>query len=316
MDQDERYLMIQVAIKYYLEDKIQSQIAKELYLSRTKVSRLLTKARLENIVEIKINYDCDALSYLKNKAISKFPVEDIIVINRLSKPEDTLKELGKAASEKLFDLLHDDIVVGISWGRSVRTTVEHLRKKEINNAKVVELFGAISYEMDEDHLLSIGSKLAEKISGQFYPLPAPLYIADDNAKKSLINTPIIKNTLEMNKNCDFILTGIGVIGSDIPQKIWDSHLEDEIKEEIALRNGIGFLCAHFFDDKGKFLDLEINENIIGIDKSTIEKTNVVCIGSGIEKAPSIRAALKGGYIHTLIIDDAALEKVLEIEENN
>lgn len=313
MRQDERYLMIRIATKYYFEDKTQNRIAKELFLSRTKVSRLLTKARKEKIVEIKINYDCDELSYLKNKTLEKYDVKDVIVIKTMSKYEKTLSELGKAASEKLYDLLHNDIIVGISWGKSVRTTVDQLKKKSIKNAKVVELFGAISYEMDDEQMLSIGSKLAEKISGQFYPLPAPLYMADKNAKESLINTPIIKNTLEMNKNCDFILSGIGVINSDIPQKIWDYHLENDVKDQITLKNGKGFLCAHFFDEQGTFLDLDINEDIIGIDKSTIEKTNIICVACGIEKAPSIKAALKGGYIHTLIIDDKALEQVLKDE---
>ena len=305
--------MIQVASKYYIEEKIQSQIAEELYLSRTKVSRLLKKAKDEKIIEIKINYDCDSLNYLRNKVIEKYNINNVIVINTMTDYASTLNELGKAAANKLFDLLHNNVNVGVSWGRSVRSTVENLKTKKIENAQVIELFGAISYEMDSDHMLSIGSKLAEKISGQFYPLPAPLYMKDKNTRKSLVNTPIIKNTLDMNKKCDFILTGIGVIGSNIPQKIWDNYLDDDIKNDITQKNGIGFLCAHFFDDKGKFLDLEINESIIGIDKETIENTNIICVASGKEKVPSIRAALKGGYIHTLIIDDQALKKVLNIE---
>lgn len=45
---EEQQLLIDVAEMYYLEDKTQSEIARSLYLSRPKVSRLLKKARKKN----------------------------------------------------------------------------------------------------------------------------------------------------------------------------------------------------------------------------------------------------------------------------
>jgi DNA-binding transcriptional regulator LsrR (DeoR family) len=56
IEREEHQLILDVAVKYYLEDKTQNQIAKELYISRSKVSRLLKKAKDNRIVEINIIY--------------------------------------------------------------------------------------------------------------------------------------------------------------------------------------------------------------------------------------------------------------------
>ena len=59
LDKEEQQLIIDASVLYYLEGKTQNEIAKELYLSRPKVSRLLKKARDLQIVDITINYQND-----------------------------------------------------------------------------------------------------------------------------------------------------------------------------------------------------------------------------------------------------------------
>jgi len=312
MENEEKHLLIEVSVMYYLEGKTQNQIAKELFISRPKVSRLLKKAREEDIVNIKINYDCDELTQLKNKIMKKFNLENVIIVKTLSNYNDTLKELGKAAAVELYDQLRDDMTIGISWGRSVRNTVNYLKEKPLGNVKVVELFGAVGYDMNETDMLSIGSKLSAKVGGRFYPLPAPIYIGDDVTRKALIENPIIKNSLEMIDNCDLILSGLGAVDSNIPQRIWDIYLEDDVRKRIKGCGGVGFLCAHFFDENGEFLKIDVNDKIIGIKTESIKKNKIICVAGGLKKAKAIHAALKGNYIHTLISDDKTLRCVLEL----
>ena len=51
---EEYQLIIGISESYYVQGKTQSRIADELYISRTKVSRLLKKARELNIVEVRL----------------------------------------------------------------------------------------------------------------------------------------------------------------------------------------------------------------------------------------------------------------------
>lgn len=311
MEKDERQLLIEVSVMYYLEGKTQSEIAKALYLSRPKVSRLLKRARELDIVDIKINYESDGINGLQNELKRRFQLDNVVVVKTLSNYDDTMKEIGKASATVLIQEIKAGMTVGISWGRSVRSAVTYLPQKPIKDVKIVELFGAISYDMDND-MLSIGNELTQKIGARFFPLPAPVYIEDSAVKEALERNPVIHKSLEMIKNCDVILTGLGAIDGNGKSRIWEAYVEDDARARIKANGGVGFICAHFFDNQGEFLDLDINDNIIGIKTESIKKNNIIMVAGGKFKAKAILAALKGGYINTIISDDKTLEYVLEL----
>lgn len=316
MNQDERWMLIEVSVLYYLENYTQSEIAKKLFISRSKVSRLLKKAREEDVVDIKIDFSCDQTMRLRSIAMNYFDVADIVIVKTLSHYEDTVKELGKAASNILYDSIHEDAIIGVSWGSSVQSTVKYLKEKEIDSVKVVELFGAFANNLSDNDMLSIGSTLAKKVKGQFFRLSAPLYIDDDKTRNAIVKMPMIQNTLKMIDKCDFILSGLGAIDSEIPQYIWDEYLDSGVKNRIVEAGGVGFLCAHFFDKDGQFLNIDINEDVIGIPVDRIKQKKIICVAGGINKMNAIRSALKGGYIHTLVIDDQTLEAIIDQEKLN
>ncbi|MDO7976456.1 sugar-binding transcriptional regulator [Oceanotoga teriensis] len=312
MDQEERRLMLEASIKYYIEGLTQNQIAKQLYVSRPKVSRLLKKARELNIVDIKINYPSDEFEYIKNQIMLKFKIKQVIVTKSFNSYEDTLNEIGKMAAFKLMELIKNDMTIGISWGKTVRSTINHLPQKQLKDLKIVELFGAFSYENEGD-MLSIGGAFASKMGAKFYPIPSPVYVPDKTTYELLTKTPIIKQTLEMISNTDIILSGIGAIDSKVPSKLWSVYMEEDMRKKIKRSGGIGFLCAHYFDKNGKFLKMNINDYIIGIKTNQIiNHPNIILVAGGEEKALALLAMLKGGYINTLISDQKTLELILKI----
>jgi len=313
LDKEEHQLIIDASVLYYLEGKTQSQIAKELYLSRPKVSRLLKKARELQIVDITINYQNDEFERLQGEVRRKFNIPNVIIAKTLTDKKDTLREVGKAAAKELSMSLHDDMTLGISWGKHVRTTSSYLKKHSYSDMRIVELFGAISYDLNQVDMLSIGRSISSKLNGHLYPLPSPIYINDAVARKAIIETPLIRNTLTMIEECDLILTGIGSIDSISMQTLWDSYVELDMKDQIIKNGGVGFILAHFFDNNGKFLDIDANKCVIGIKTETIIQKKIFAIASGKDKARSILAALNGGLIKTLVSDEETLRLVLEME---
>jgi len=311
---DERQQLIEVSVKYFLEGLTQSQIAKELYLSRPKVSRLLKKAKETGIVNISINYTSDRTEYIKDELTKRFAINNVRMVKTQNNYSDTLVEIGKYAADVMSNVMFDGMTIGISWGHSVRNAVSQMKKLSYDDIKIVELFGAISYDMGESDILSIGTNLSNKIGAKFYPIPAPIFVQNTEARNALVSSPIIKNSLEMIENCDLILTGLGVVETEIPQTLWDIYVEDETKERILNKGGVGFLCAHFFDQEGDFLDLNINKNIIGIQSETIGKQKMIVVAGGERKSKAILGALRAGRIDTLISDEDALLKVLELDD--
>lgn len=309
----DRDLLVEIAVMYYLEGKTQTEISKEMFMSRPKVSRMLKKARDLKIVDIHINYDSDDFNRAIKQIKHRFNVENVVLVKTLQDEDDTIKEIGRAAAHELKFHLKDDLKIGMSWGRTVRSLVESFKPKNLNNIKVVELFGAVEYVEDHQQFLSIGYDFCNKINGTFFSLPSPLYIKDKIIRRELIKNPIIKNTLKMIDECDLIITSLGVVDSNLPQRIWDAHVDEQTREELLDLGAQGYLCAHFFNQNGEFIDHEMNHNIIGIKTETILKKKMFLLAGGKSKCKAIYSVLKGGLVNTLVSDDETMKRILEYD---
>ncbi|NTV91685.1 MAG: MarR family transcriptional regulator, partial [Clostridiales bacterium] len=124
-------LLSEVASMYYEKDMTQSQIAKRLFLSRTRISRLLKQAREEGLVEIKINYVLDRNYSLEARFMERFSLKNVIICSsNLRKPSDVKHEVGILASSYLNDRITKKLVLGVSWGTSVLETISALNPRK------------------------------------------------------------------------------------------------------------------------------------------------------------------------------------------
>lgn len=73
-------LMVQVSKMYYMEGLTQEKIAKQLGISRSAISMILSEAREYGIVQIKIKYPKNNLEEVSKEFIAKFNLKDCLVI--------------------------------------------------------------------------------------------------------------------------------------------------------------------------------------------------------------------------------------------
>ncbi len=304
-------LLVDVATRYYLKEETQQTIANELYISRPTVSRLLKRAKAEGIVSIRIDNRTDKFDSLWRDLVRKYKIDNAYISTSLPDGSRTLEETTKLASDVLYDNLHDNCKVAISWGRSVRQTVKYLRRKKLKNTIVADMFGAVNYDNEDSNSHAIGMNLSEKIGAKFFPIPAPLFVNDEELKTSLLNTPIMKKAMEVLDDVDFLITGISSLESVGFHNIWDIYLEDDIKSKVRSLGAVGFMCARFFDKNGSFLDIDINRKIIGIDESLIKKKRVMCISTGSDKVEALKTALNAGLIDILVCDEETANSLLK-----
>ena len=69
---DDIRLIVKIAQLYYEQDMTQAQIARELGIYRTTISRLLKRGRDQGIVTIAINYDYNENLWLEQQVKQKF----------------------------------------------------------------------------------------------------------------------------------------------------------------------------------------------------------------------------------------------------
>ena len=124
---DDIRLIVKIAQLYYEQDMTQAQIARELGIYRTTISRLLKRGREQGIVTIAINYDYNENLWLEQQLKQKFALKEVVVAaSDALQEEDQLNLIGQHGAQLVDRLLEPGDIVGFSWGRAVRALVENL----------------------------------------------------------------------------------------------------------------------------------------------------------------------------------------------
>lgn len=314
---ERKTLLAEVARLYYVEELTQSKIAKRIYTSRSKISRMLQEAREKGIVEIKINYPWARSLETENKLLKTFDLTEVRVLNSKDlQYNEILNGLGVLAANYIDHIIKDNYILGISWGKTMYNVVKSFNPSKKKSIKVVQVIGAAGTKNPIIDGPDLVRQLATAYGGNYYYLHAPLFIKDDIAQKALIKQPAIIHTLSLARRANIILTGIGALSTSSPNSLWEGYLNQETLDKLQFKGAVGHICAHHYDINGQLVDLDEHNNIIGIDLNYLHKIDkVVGVAGGEIKTKAILGALNGKHINVLIIDDITAQKVLEMHSS-
>ena len=317
LQDSEMETIAEVARMYYEEDLPQNVIAKRMFFSKSKVSRMLQKAKELQVVEIHINYPLKQSTKLELLLKEKYDLKEAIVItdsNTDENKEFIIKRLGEQAARFIDQILQDGDSIGLSWGRTLHQMVQQLHPSMEKNIHVVQLTGgsAEGYHTGMS-TANLVRKMAEKYNGTQTMLYAPLFVKSDIVREELMKEPIIKQAFKEINHLTYIVTGIASMRTKDLIGTWAGYLDDDTRTRLMQKGAAGYMCGHFFDGKGKPIIDPIEQNIIGIQLEQLQKSNgVIAIAGGINKALAIHAALLGGYIDYLITDSKIAEKIVSL----
>ena len=316
---DERFLM-KVVDMYYKEEMPQEKIAKQLNVSRTTISRALTKAKKEGYVKIIIDFPAENSIDLEKKLEQKYGLKEVIAVNTKNKEEiDFL--VAREASSYLARVIKSNTVLGITWGYTLKKMVdsfdsEHVgNQMKVNNVEVVPLLGTMMPDTAKQDELRFGyssllsSKLAEAMHGISYNLPAPMYVRNPEIKQMFLHEPQISQTLKRARQCDIGVFGIGTLSERSSIASLDYEKKDMIFR-LAKQGGIGEVAGRIYKEDGQLLESDLNDRIIGIDLDEIKKIPTrIGIAYGEEKVKAIRTAIATGIINVLVTDCFTAEQI-------
>ena len=120
MDIERKRFLAKIARLYYLEGLTQQNIANKLNISRTKVSRYLTRARKDKIVEININHPAEDFSDMEYHIEKKYGLRECVIVDTLESDEAIIRSMGDSFNNLLSRLLQNGDYIGIGWGYSLR----------------------------------------------------------------------------------------------------------------------------------------------------------------------------------------------------
>jgi len=307
-------LMMQAVKLYYLENMTQEEIGRRLYVSRTKVSRLLKAAK--KYVHIQIDGQPKRNTLLEEAFESCFDLEKAIILSALPEDENkTLQAVAEEAACHVDTLLDENSIIGISRGRTMQAIVNNLRPKKKLPIHVVQLIGLMNNPSQNSEEMELVRSFANAYGGSYHNLFSPFVLDDEEARKVLSRVSGIDETLELAERADIILTSLGTFCLEDKNILWNSYLTPEEKQALVDRGAVGLFCGHYFDRNGKILENDIHQRIVGLRAEQIirNKKHVIGVSAGRKKVLPILGALRGKLIKTLITDEHTALNILIAE---
>jgi deoxyribonucleoside regulator len=314
-EREDLQLMVQVARLYYENDQTQEEIARQLNITRQKVSRLLIEARAQGIVKIAILDPSPGDPQLREDLKNMFHLHDVVLAASDGLEGDQLRtSIGMTAAEHIKKVMQDGKSVGVGWGRTLFEAIKTLRRNGQKRIHVVPLIGGIGDLSPFFQVNELARRLSEAFNGTYRYFYAPAFIQDNSILESLIKTQEIAQVMEQWDKLDVAFVGIGQVEfQQISSMFFADHIPPKTLAQLESKGTVGDICARFFDSEGKEILPETGVIGIGLDQLRAIP-EVIGIAGGIEKVRAVLGALRGGYIKTLITDVATARAVLAENE--
>ncbi|MCK4746143.1 MAG: sugar-binding transcriptional regulator [Bacteroidales bacterium] len=309
-------IIYKVVRAYYEDGLTQQEIGSKYGISRIKVSRMLSRALEDKIVQIKIGAPTDKYHNLEHKLESKYGIKEVVVVDTGRYEQDEVfASIGRAAAGYLIANLQGNEIIGLTWGRTLLNLVNALGVDHFPELQVVQMLGGLGEPEAGYHGADLTRRMAEKLSTKPRLIHAPGIVRSGDLCRELIDDIQVSNTLQLAARADIALVGLGLFGPDSPICKSDHILSGEDKNLLGSLNVVGDISFRFFDDQGHYVASEIDKRIVGLSADEIGKIpRIIGVAGGENKYRVIRAALKGNLIHVLITDNFTAEKLAN--ENN
>jgi DNA-binding transcriptional regulator LsrR (DeoR family) len=299
---------VTIARQYYLEGKAKTDIAAEFGFSRYKVARILDACLAEGIVRIEISAPSAVDSDLSERLRKTFELNYAVVVTSTAEDVVSLRrDLGDAAAALLTEIVTDDDVLGVSWGRTLDAMARSL--KTLAPCKIVQMTGVTG----PVHANSVDliRRLAAVSHGSAYPIYAPLVVSEAATARALHRQPGITAATSQYSSITKAAVAIGSWDPDGSQLY--PALQPEDLAMVADTKAEAEVCSILLTGDGTPIDTELNQRTLAITAEQLRHVpEVIAVAGGDSKARAIYSVLRGGLATSVVTDKNAALRLLEL----
>lgn len=312
MEKEKIKQMVKICQLYYQEGYNQQQLAKKFRISRPQISRIISLAKEEGIVEIKINNPFSNESFIEKSLMNRFNLNDAVVIDTTNLPTDqSISNFAKSGAFYIENVIRKGNVIGVMAGKSIQEVVQRIRRNKEKNVHVIPLVGGLGVQGANWHANSNVIQLAENMHFDYYVLNAPAIVSSLAVKSQLIQEQAINKVLARYDELQIAIVGIGEITEEATFFKTMNLSKDELNE-IVDAGAVCSIGTIFINSKGEEVAKNISDRMIGISGENLKQTPLVIgVAVGDKKVEAITAALQGKWIDVLITNVQTGEQLLK-----
>lgn len=303
---DDIRLIVKIAQLYYEQEMTQAQIANQLGIYRTTISRLLKRGRELGVVTIAINYDYNDGLWLEERLKQKFGLKEAVVA-----PQES--ETGIYGAQLFERLLSPNVVIGFGWGRAVSALVEALPQSSQPRPLVcVPIVGGPSGKLPSRyHVNTLTYSAATRLKGESYLADFPVLLDNPLIRQGIMQSQHFQTLAEYWQRLDIALVGIGSPAIRHAAN-WQAFYGNAQSDELEALQVAGDICSRFFAVDGTPVATAMQDKTLSIELKGLKQARyVIGLASGEEKHAAILGALRGQHINALVTDRATAEYLVQ-----
>ncbi|GEB95688.1 sugar-binding domain-containing protein [Microbacterium lacticum] len=306
---------LRAAHLYYVQELTMEDIATEMRISRSSISRLLAYAREIGLVEITVHSPQDGVDSLAERIIELFGVTAEIVPTPVrASAAERFARVARSAARRVASLADDNMSIGIAWGATVSAIARELPSRPLHNVHVVQMNGAASPMTSG---LPYASSILERFAGAFGAdvqlFPVPALFDDPHTKDLMWRERSVRRVLDAQDDIGMFVFGLGSPRADVPSHVYSGGYLSGDDLHSLMRDGIVGDCATvFYRIDGSSSGIRLNERSSGPSLDAIRRIpRRLCAVSSLSKLDALKGALAAQLITELVIEESLARRLLE-----
>lgn len=311
---DEVRMMYAAAQLCYQKEMTQEEVGKLLGVSRPKISRLLSQARENGIVEVVVHNPFSRNAEVQSALIEAFGLRDAIVAPYiLDRQEVIVPRIAAEAARYINEKLPDGAILGMGRGYSVYETAMAIEPK-YHRPTVLPLSGGVG-EYDADRSFNeIINRTALALRGNAKYLYAPAVLDHEKYRSAVLAEPRSQEVVRLWDKLDWVVLGIGTIFQRDPNPYYDRVLDGFLKETNT--PPVTELNLRFILPDGQIPTTTHSDRLVAASEEQIKRAKIrIAIAGGMYKIEAIYATLLSGLINVLVTDENTAVELINLKKD-
>ena len=307
ISQEKQKKLAYVARRYYLENQRQSDIARELGVSRPMVSRMLAEARELGVVEITVHDPETRIATLLERLRLSTSIRGGVLVEDGADEDATNQLLSQGAVELLRQL--DTRRLGVGWGYLIGQLVTWLEKHPQPDSTVTDIcplvgnasIPARNYQSNENVRL-----MAQQLGAAPHFLYLPALPEGREDKQLLCSTEVYRQIHQQWEQLDTALVNIGNYPSspDFASLVRYGSL-------LQQYHACGRMLVYYFNEQGTVIQSD-QDFAIQVPLDTLRQCpRIIGVCSANTGAKALLGALRSGVFTHLVARSELVRSLLD-----
>ena len=297
-----------VAWLYHVEGLTQDEVANKVGLNRSRVLRILSAARLDGTVQIRVTTRLSHCVELERALEKRWGLTQAIV---LPTPQDEARLrsiIGAEVGAYTSQALAPNMTIGLGWGKTLSAAVPAIVPRNPDGIRVLSLLGGLTRVSDQNPS-EFAWRVAARLGAECYMMAGPVFAPDPVTRDALAAHTGMSDIFLRARSLDMAIVSVGDL---TPHSVFREYglLTSEELASLERAGAIGDVLCHFVDADGNIVDHPVNRRVLAVNPLDLRGTrNIILASGGWHKLGVIRAALKLLLPTVLIVDELVAERL-------